>query len=40
MQNVMQIATNAGYTAQNDGRTARAPGDPPPYPYTWKNFSV
>ena len=68
MQNVMQIATNAGHTAQNDGRTAqndgrttqndgrntlnvcqgpkggleeppRAPGDPP-YPYTWKNFSV
>ena len=68
MQNVMQIATNAGHTAQNDGWTAqndgrtaqndgrntlnvcqgpkggleeppRAPGDPP-YPYTWKNFSV
>ena len=61
MQNVMQIATNAGHTAQNDGRTTqndgrntlnvcqgpkggleeppRAPGDPP-YPYTWKNFSV
>ena len=75
MQNVMQIATNAGHTAQNDRRTAqndgritqnegrtaqndgrntlnvcqgpkggleeppRAPGDPP-YPYTWKNFSV
>ena len=68
MQNVMQIAINAGHTAQNDGWTAqndgrtvqndgrntlnvcqgpkggleeptRAPGDPP-YPYTWKNFSV
>ena len=23
MQNVMQIATNAGHTAQNDGRTAQ-----------------
>ena len=44
MQNVMQIATNAGHTAQNDGRTAQndgrntlnvcqGPGDPP-YPYT------
>ena len=57
MQNVMQIATNAGHTAsndsrttQNDGRTVQneshntlnvcqVPGDPP-YPYTWKNFSV
>ena len=26
MQNVMQIATNAGYTAQNDGRTAQNDG--------------
>ena len=26
MQNVMQIATNAGHTAQNDGRTAQNDG--------------
>ena len=26
MQNVMQIATNAGRTAQNDGRTAQNDG--------------
>ena len=26
MQNVMQIATNAGHTAQNDGRTAQKDG--------------
>ena len=26
MQNVMQIATNAGHTAQNDGRTAQNEG--------------
>ena len=26
MQNVMQIATNAGHTAQNDGRTAQSDG--------------
>ena len=41
MQNVMHTATNAGHTAQNDGREEppQAPGDPP-YPYTWKNFSV
>ena len=61
MQNVVQIATNAGHTAQNEGRTAQNDGrntlnvcqgpkggleEPPqaqgtpPYPYTWKNFSV
>ena len=26
MQNVMQIATNAGHTAQNDGRTTQNDG--------------
>ena len=26
MQNVMQIATNAGHTAQNDGRTSQNDG--------------
>ena len=26
MQNVMQIATNAGHNAQNDGRTAQNDG--------------
>ena len=26
MQNVMQIATNAGHTTQNDGRTAQNDG--------------
>ena len=26
MQNVMQIATNAGHTPQNDGRTAQNDG--------------
>ena len=26
MQNVMQIATNAGHTAQNDGRTVQNDG--------------
>ena len=26
MQNVMQIATNAGHTAQNDGRTMQNDG--------------
>ena len=26
MQNVMQIATNAGHTAQNDGQTAQNDG--------------
>ena len=26
MQNIMQIATNAGHTAQNDGRTAQNDG--------------
>ena len=26
MQNVMQIATNAGHTAQNDGRTLQNDG--------------
>ena len=26
MQNVMQIATNAGHTEQNDGRTAQNDG--------------
>ena len=29
MQNVMQIATNAGHTAQNDGRTAQNDGRTP-----------
>ena len=28
MQNVMQIATNAGHTAQNDGRTMQNDGQP------------
>ena len=28
MQNVMQIATNAGHTAQNDGRTAKMTDGP------------
>ena len=42
MQNVMHIATNAGHTVQNDSwhRAMLAPGEPPPYPYNWKNFSV
>ena len=40
MQNVMQIATNAGHTSQNDGRTTQNDGDTLNVCQGPKDFSV